>query len=112
MRPPSGNADATVALTAAGVTLLIDAGAGRLPAIAYWGRALPGLGAREAGALIEAGVPVVGSNNIHPAPRLSVLPEHHTGWTGRPGLRGSFAGRGWSPLFTTREIRLDGRPIS
>ena len=46
------------------------------------------------------------------APRVAVLPEHHTGWTGRPGLRGSFAGRDWSPAFTTRSIALNGNAIS
>ena len=46
------------------------------------------------------------------APRVAVLPEHHTGWTGRPGLRGSFAGRGWSPAFTTTAVTLDGDAVS
>jgi alpha-galactosidase len=104
--------DATVTLTSAGVTLLIDAGAGRLPAIVHWGHELPGLDAAMAAALVAASEPVVGSNNVEPVPRVAVLPEHHRGWSGRPGLRGSFAGRTWSPAFTTRSVALDGVTVS
>jgi alpha-galactosidase len=71
--------DATVTLTAAGVTVLIDAGAGRLPAIVHWGHELPALDAAQAAALVAASEPVVGSNNVELAPRVAVLPEHHTG---------------------------------
>jgi alpha-galactosidase len=104
--------DATVTLTAAGVTVLIDAGGGRLPAIVHWGRELPAPDAGEAAALVAASVPVVGPNNVERPPRVALLPEHHTGWGGRPGLRGSFAGRGWSPAFATRSVSLDGRAVS
>ncbi len=105
-------ADATVALTAAGVTVLIDGTAGRLPAVVHWGHELSDLDAGQADALVGGSVPVVGSNNAALAPRVAVLPEHHTGWTGRPGLRGSFAGRDWSPAFTTHSIALNGNAIS
>ena len=113
MRPqPPATPDVTLALTAAGVTVLVDAAAGRLPAIVHWGHSLPILDAVQAAALVAASVPVVGSNNVEVPPRVAVLPEHHTGWSGRPGLRGSFAGRGWSPAFTTRAVSLDGAPIA
>jgi alpha-galactosidase len=104
--------DAIVALTAAGVTVLIDASAGRLPAVVHWGRELPPLGAARASALVAAMAPVTGSNNLEPAPRVALVPEHRTGWTGRPGLRGSFAGAGWSPAFRTTSIRLDGADVA
>ena len=110
--PSRAYADATVALTAAGVTVLIDGAAGRLPAVVHWGPELSDLDAGQAGALVGGSVPVVGSNNAALAPRVAVLPEHHTGWTGRPGLRGSFAGRGWSPAFATRSIALDGEEVA
>jgi alpha-galactosidase len=110
--PSREHADATVALTAAGVTVLIDGNAGRLPAVVHWGHELSDLDAGQAEALVGGSVPVVGSNNAALAPRVAVLPEHHTGWTGRPGLRGSFAGRDWSPAFTTRSIALNGGAIS
>ena len=113
MRPQDHDRpDATVALTAAGVTVLIDAGGGRLPAIVHWGHKLPALNAEQAAALVAASVPVIGSNNVELAPRVAVLPEQHTGWSGKPGLRGCFAGRGWSPAFTTRSVSLDGGAVS
>ena len=112
MKPDRTSSDVTLALTAAGVTVLLDASGGRLPAVVHWGHELPPLEAEQAAALVEASVPVVGSNNIEPAPRLAVLPEHHTGWSGRPGLRGSFAGRDWSPAFTIRSVSLDGDAVS
>jgi alpha-galactosidase len=104
--------DTTVALTAAGVTVLIDAGGGRLPVITYWGPALPGLDARQAAAIVRASEQVTGTNNLEPHPRVAVLPEHRTGWTGRPGLSGSFAGAGWSPAFTGTTVTLDGAPVT
>jgi alpha-galactosidase len=103
--------DAIIGLAAAGVSVLVDATAGRLPAIVHWGHELPGLDAATADALVSAAAPVVGSNTIDPVPRVAVLPEHRTGWSGRPGLRGSSAGRDWSPAFTTRSVRLDGADV-
>ncbi|MEV7624796.1 alpha-galactosidase [Actinoplanes sp. NPDC089786] len=100
-----------VALSAAGVTVLVDLRDGRLPAIVHWGAELPGLDAAEAEALADAAEPVLGSNNVEPVPRPSVLPEHHLGWTGRPGIRGSYQGRGWSPFFRTTVVRLNGEPV-
>ncbi len=88
-----------VAMTAAGVTVLIDATGPGLPVIAHWGPELPGLDAGQAAALIRASEPVAGTNNLDPRPRVAVLPEHASGWTGRPGLSGSAAGLGWSPSF-------------
>jgi alpha-galactosidase len=107
-----GRPDAIIALTASGVTVLIDATQGRLPAITHWGGELPGLDAEQAATLTAATGAVVGSNNLQPVPRVAVLPEHHTGWTGRPGLRGSFGGSGWSPKFRTTAVRLAGAGTS
>jgi alpha-galactosidase len=71
-----------IALAADGVTVLIDLGGAGLPVIAYWGPELSGL-----------------------------EPEHRTGWTGRPGLRGSYAGIGWSPAFAVISVALDGAAV-
>ena len=60
---PGQPTGATVALTAAGVTVLIDATGGRLPAVLHWGHELPALDAEQAEAIRTARVPVIGSNN-------------------------------------------------
>src|SRR4051794_8272493 len=104
--------DVTIALTAAGVTVLIDASGGRLPSVLHWGHEIPGIDGPTAAALVAASPAVVGSNNINPVPRLAVLPEHHLGWTGRPGLSGSRAGAAWAPAFRARAVTLDGAPVT
>ena len=100
------------ALTAGGVTVLVETTGSRLPAVTYWGPELPGLDADLAAAMITTAVPMTGSNDVEPRPRLSVLPEHATGWPGRPGLTGSHAGAGWSPSFAVGSVTLDGREVS
>ena len=80
--------------------------------VAYWGPELPNLDSPQARALIGAGEPTIGSNNIEPRPRVALLPEHRTGWTGRPGLSGSFAGVGWSPAFVNTDGHFDGAPVA
>lgn len=108
---PASPPDAVLHLASAGVSVLIDARDGRLPAIVHWGSALAALDAHEARAACEAVVPVVGSNNPDAPPRPAILPEHHTGWVGRPGVAGSFAGAGWSPRFLVDAVELDGAPV-
>ncbi|MBT2550812.1 alpha-galactosidase [Arthrobacter sp. ISL-65] len=107
-----GHPSAILQLNTAGVTVLIDATNGQLPAIIHWGAELPELTASQATTLLRASVPVQGSSTIDLPPRPALLPEHDSGWTGRPGLRGTFAGSGWSPKFRTQAITLDGDPAS
>jgi alpha-galactosidase len=104
--------DLTLAMTAAGVTVLIDASDGRLPAIVHWGPAIPEIDSGTAAALVDASPAVAGSNNIRPVPRPAVLPEHHWGWTGYPGLNGSRGGVAWTPDFRTQAVTLDGAPVT
>jgi alpha-galactosidase len=100
--------DAVVAMTAAGVTVLIDARGPGLPVIAYWGPELPGLDAAAAAALLSAAEPVTGTNDLEPRPRVAIIPEHRYGWTGRPGLSGSASGIGWSPSFKVNTLAAYG----
>ncbi len=108
---PATSTGATLALTAAGVTVLLDATGGRLPAIVHWGPQLPPLDAGQARDIVLASEPQIGSNTLDEPVRVAVLPEHHAGWLGRPGLSGSREGRSWSPRFTPTAIRVDGSPV-
>lgn len=110
--PETGSSTGHVHLTSGGVSVVIDAPRDRLPAILYWGPSLIGLTASDVEALTVAAVPVIGSNNVSVPPRPALLPEHHTGWVGRPGLAGSFAGKGWSPRFITEQVLLAGDPVT
>jgi alpha-galactosidase len=101
-----------VTMSAAGVTVLVDAAGPGLPVVAYWGPELPGIDAEQAAVLLRAAEPVAGTNNIDVPPRVAVLPEHHTGWTGRPGLSGAFAdGSGWSPKFALTSFHAEDNRV-
>lgn len=103
--------DALVTMSRGGVSVVVDLLAAQMPAIRYWGPAFPDLDEAGARALVDAAVPVVGSNNVEAPPRVAIIPEHHTGWTGRPGLSGSYAGVSWSPRFTVVAATVDSTPL-
>ena len=102
--------DVCVALRTEGVSVLVDLTNGRLPALVHWGPELGDQHPSDYLALIEAGVPPVGPNLVDEPIRLSLVPEHWTGWVGRPGVTGSRTGRAWSPQFTTTSLLINGLP--
>ncbi len=99
--------NAYVVMRTEGLCVVLDLTAGRLPAILHWGADLGRLSGDDVAALALAGVPPIAINNVDEPVRVAVLPEHHTGWVGRPGLSGSRSGRDWSPRFTTTSLRVD-----
>lgn len=101
-----------VVLRAAGVGVVLDLSAGRLPAIVHWGADLGELTAADVAALTLAAEPPLGSQLPDEPMRLALLPEHWTGWLGRPGLSGSRQGRDWSPKFTTSVVLVDGAEVT
>lgn len=109
---PTDNPGATLHLTAGGVSVILDATNGQLPAIVHWGEQLPVLTAEEARTMVGASTPVTGSSTIDVPPRPGLLPGQDSGWMGRPGLRGSFDGIGWSPKFRVHTVALNGAPVT
>ena len=99
-----------VHLRAAGVAVVIDLLDGRLPAVVHWGADLGDLRADDLSAMVLTGIAPIVVNVVDEPVRLALLPEHHTGWVGRPGLSGSRSGRDWSPRFTTHALAVDGEP--
>ncbi|MBM2619732.1 alpha-galactosidase [Actinoplanes sp. LDG1-06] len=95
-------------MSAAGVTVVVDGRGPGLPVVAYWGPELPGLDDEQVSALLRAAVGVTGSNAQDEPPPVAIIPEHKGGWTGRPGLRGSAGGAGWSPSFQITSFRPYG----
>lgn len=91
-----------------GCALVVDLTHGLLPAIAHWGAPVPELSDADAASILRAGVSTIAPNGVDVPMRLSVLPEHWTGWVGRPGISGSRQSRSWSPKFTTTAISVDG----
>jgi len=98
---PSG---AFVHLTAGGVSLVLEATHGRLPSVVHWGAALGSQTARDVAALAEAAVEPQSGNVADQAVRLAILPEHHAGWQGKPGVVGHRDGTDWSPRFEVASI--------
>src|ERR1700712_532297 len=85
--------------------------AGRLPAIVHGGADRGALELSDTVALIAGGIEPSASNVVDDPVRLALLPEHWTGWVGRPGLSGSRGGRDWSPKFTSTAVRVDGDAV-
>jgi alpha-galactosidase len=107
-----GRANCVIALRSEGASLVLDISAGQLPAIVHWGADLETLELADAEALILANIDPGGPNVVDEPIRLAILPEHWTGWVGRPGLSGSRSGRAWSPKFTATEVRVDGKTVT
>jgi alpha-galactosidase len=107
-----GRANCVIALRYEGVSLVLDVTNGQLPAILHWGADLGTLDEADVAALIISTIDPGGPNVVDEPVRLAMLPEHWTGWVGRPGLSGSRAGRDWSPKFTATEVRVDGTSVA
>ena len=73
-----------VSLRRDAVSVLMDVSAGRLPALLHWGADLGSLSFDDAAAIASATRTPVAPNMPDVPPRLAILPEAHTGWTGRP----------------------------
>ena len=107
----TGSSGARVALRTEGVSVLIDIADGQLPSITHWGADLGEVSEEDFAALVTADLTPNATNLVDAMPHLAVLPEHWTGWVGRPGISGSREGRDWSPRFTSTRITVDGEEI-
>ena len=100
-----------VHLRAEGLSAVLDLLGGRLPAIVHWGHDLGDLTSADVAELVRSGVHPIVANVVDEPVRVGLLPEHHTGWVGRPGISGSRRGRDWSPRFTTTALRVNGDEV-
>jgi alpha-galactosidase len=101
-----------VHLTAGGVSLVLDCRDDALPAVVHWGAALGPLDNDALTALADADVAPVSPNEMDDPVRLSVLPEPHRGWSGRPGLAGHRDGADWSPAFTVTSLAVTDTAVT
>jgi alpha-galactosidase len=93
-----------IALTAAGVSVVLVLPEDSLPQVAHWGRELGSDAASEIAELVRDAWPPRATNGVDVQVKASVVPEGWTGWTGMPGLSGHRAGRAWSPKFVPTAI--------
>jgi alpha-galactosidase len=101
-----------VHLTAGGVSLVLDCRDDALPAVVHWGAALGPLDTDALRALADADVAPVAPNEMDDPVRLSVLPEPHRGWSGRPGLAGHRDGADWSSAFTVTALAVTDAAVT
>ena len=89
----------TVRLEQDNVEVLVDVSTGA-PTIVYWGPPLgPDADPASLGAALDRPIAVGELDVVAP---ISLVPEHGSGFTGRPGLLGRRGGgRAWSPRFST-----------
>ena len=106
---PSVNA--LLSLRSQGCGLVLDLLHGRLPAIVHWGADLGDITADDATTMVHTGIAPIVANVVDEPVRVALLPEHWTGWVGRPGLSGSRAGTDWSPRFTTTRVAVNGEVV-
>jgi len=92
------------------VDVIVDVSTGS-PTIVYWGQALGS--SAESDAIVAAlSRPIVHGTVDSVAP-ISVVPEHGSGFTGRPGLMGRRGGgRGWAPRFATTGHTVVGQTLT
>ena len=98
--------NAFVHLRSAGVCVLLDLADAALPSVVHWGADLGDLDLGQVQALAVTRIGPTANNQPTARRRLSVLPDQHAGWLGRPGISGSRDGRAWSPAFTVRSLTL------
>jgi alpha-galactosidase len=103
--------DATIALTAGGVSLWLEVAEGRLPQVVHWGAALGHDSAADirSASLAAAAPPTI--NGIDASVRWSILPGAVAGVLGRPGLIGHRDRTAWSPSWVVSVVRVDGAAV-
>lgn len=104
--------DVFVHLSSAGVSLVLDATEQRLPSIVHWGAALGSQTLDDVTSLALAALEPQSGNVVDAAVRVAILPEHHAGWEGKPGVVGHRDGRSWSPRFVLEGVEIDGSAVS
>ncbi|HEY5516308.1 MAG TPA: alpha-galactosidase, partial [Pengzhenrongella sp.] len=97
-----------VHLRTAGVSLVIDLSAGRLPRVVHWGADLGDLSPTELVDVRLAARPQPVGFSVDRPVDVAVLPEQSAGWLGTPGIIGNRAGRDFSTAFRVRTTALTG----
>jgi len=95
-------------LRGVGADVVLDTSTGS-PAIVHWGAPL---GDVDPASVVAAAARTVTHGSLDVITPVTVVPEHGSGWQGRPGLAGNRpGGRAWSPRFTTESVRHDGTVV-
>ncbi|MGH3762993.1 alpha-galactosidase [Actinophytocola sp.] len=100
-----------VQLATGTVSLVLDARGGGLPVVVHWGAPLGELSEEDLLVLADTAVaPAAPTTPDAPVP-VALLPEAVRGYQGRPGLRGSRAGRSWVTSFRVSDLRTGASSV-
>ncbi|SMH49038.1 alpha-galactosidase [Rathayibacter oskolensis] len=99
-----------VRLAAGGVSVIVEIPRDSLPRIVHWGADAGDLADDELRDFARAVDGPNAANGVDVAPKVALVPEAWTGWTGTPGLRGHRLGEGWSPRFVPTSVENDDLP--
>jgi alpha-galactosidase len=111
--PVSGESHASDGLVVLRATdgsseLVVDIAAG-VPIIRHWGASLGGI---EPASVVAAGVRAAVAGGLDVEAPMALVPEHGSGFVGRPGLQGHrHGGRDWAPRFTLDTFALDAAAL-
>ena len=90
-----------VHLRAADTSLVLRLDGHTLPTVRHWGPDLGDVGDEELAEMLLATSGPVTDSDVYMQDAVSLLPQHSSGWLGRPGVWGSRAGRAWSVAFAS-----------
>jgi alpha-galactosidase len=97
----------TVHLRRGGTSLVLQLDARALPCVLHWGPDLGDPSSEELDGLARALQVPPTDSAIYTQEAVAILPQHSTGWIGRPGLLGSRDGRAWSVAFDEVSHRVE-----
>ncbi len=102
----------TIHLRRGGTSLALELADDQLPCVLHWGPDLGEVSDTGLAALGRSSVPGSIDSVITSQPTVALLPQHSSGWLGRPGLLGSRAGQAWSVAFdtVTHDVAEAGSP--
>ncbi len=96
---PSTSGSTVLHLRRGGTSVVLRLDPDVLPCVLHWGPDLGDLPAAALAQLLPALTMPVLDSAVWAQQAVAVLPQHASGWLGRPGLLGSRAGRAWSVVF-------------
>ncbi len=96
---PSTSGSTVLHLRRGGTSVVLRLDPDVLPCVLHWGPDLGDLTAAALAQLLPALTMPVLDSAVWAQQAVAVLPQHASGWLGRPGLLGSRAGRAWSVVF-------------
>jgi alpha-galactosidase len=107
MTTPHHAATRVVHLRRGGTSVVLRLDPQVLPCVLHWGPDLGDLSPDDLEGLVLAARLPVSDSAMYRQETVSILPQHSTGWLGRPGLLGSRAGAAWSVAFEEVTHRVD-----